>query len=83
MEIGNDWRLFNQDLYLNNAILQKKRFIPHSVENDHTHCEFCWNKFSDSTADLHEGYATKDEKYWVCEICYNDFKNMFHWTLAE
>ena len=83
MEMKNDWRLFNQDLYLNNAVLQKKIFAPHSTENDHTHCEFCWKKFCDSTTDLHEGYTTKDEKYWICDICYNDFKDMFHWSLYD
>ena len=33
---------------------------------------YIWNK-----EDLTQGYCTADQKYWICEECFNDFKEMF------
>lgn len=42
----------------------------------HEHCEFCWEK---ATTDKEcSFYCTGDLKYWVCEECFNDFKEQFH-----
>lgn len=51
--------------------------------NDHEHCAFCWTTISEYSGDLHEGYCTLDEYTWICPECYEDFKEDFHWTLAE
>jgi hypothetical protein len=32
---------------------------------------------------LHFGYATEDSYHWICEACFNDFKERFGWTLAD
>lgn len=53
---------------------------PHMGPN---HCNFCWATFSEYDDDLHEGYCTPDETYWICPECFNDFKEMFHWTLED
>ena len=32
---------------------------------------------------LHEGYCTRDSYRWICEECFADFCNRFHWTLEK
>jgi hypothetical protein len=50
---------------------------------DHDHCAFCWAKFmvEDRPDVLHEGYATADDAHWICEPCFQDFRERFHWQL--
>lgn len=72
----DDWRLNGQKAYLFRAIL----FKTPSYEL-HTHCDFCWAKFSTAPEDLQWGYATADLVHWVCEDCYNDFKDEFEWKV--
>ena len=67
----NDWRITDQTKYL-----------ARPIEN-HDHCNFCWATFSEYDDGLHEGYCTPDETYWICPECFNDFKEMFHWTLED
>ena len=85
MEIDkkDDWRLNDQELYLKDKILQKKIFVPPSEEKDHTHCSFCWAKFSENSTDLHEGYTAEEGRYWICLECFHDFKDRFNWTLKN
>ena len=43
----------------------------------HEHCEFCWEKaLTDKECSF---YCTEDMRYWVCEECFNDFKEKFNW----
>ena len=62
-------------------------------EWDHDHCEFCWAKFEAAArvADLQppdpsiltEGYVTVEGDgalKWICERCFEDFKDEFHWS---
>ena len=70
----NDWRLTNQNLYLSGKQLMYGKFTA-KVNNDHSHCEFCWKKFYDGDF----CYLTNDSYYTVCEDCYNDFKGKFGW----
>ncbi len=71
-----DWRITNQFDYLFKKRLQRKKFRK-TILNDHEHCCFCWNKFGEEEFDLKEGYCTIDEYNWICEQCYNDFKDSF------
>jgi predicted Fe-S protein YdhL (DUF1289 family) len=32
---------------------------------------------------LHEGYCTQDEYHWICDQCFKDFKERFHWTVEN
>lgn len=73
----NDWRLFHQKDYLMNKELVKSKYTKLSKKWDHDHCAFCWDKFSENEGDLTQGYCTIDRKYWICEECFNDFKEMF------
>lgn len=80
----DDWRLNGQEEYLYQAELYRCGVsFPEPEEVDHAHCEFCWAKFSDYEEDLHEGYLTKDYYYFICEECYNDFKDQFKWKLLN
>ena len=73
-----DWRLNGQEDYLMYAKLAKQKF-KFQGGYDHVHCDFCWAKISEYEGDLEEGYCTESEEHWVCEECYNDFKNRFCW----
>lgn len=78
-----DWRIVNQEKYLSDVTLVKAKFARLDDENDHTHCAFCWEKFSERPGDLHIGYATLDGYYWICECCFDDFEEQFHWTIQK
>ncbi len=77
----NDWRFQGQDKYLMNVQLMFSKF-DNSVR-DHNHCDFCSEKFSELEEDLHEGYCTLDKYHWICEKCFNDFKDMFKWQVVN
>lgn len=79
MEENSDWRLTNQIAYLNRKQLKHIQFQPYSDKWDHEHCEFCMKKLVNVSE---YGYCTLDNYYWICEDCYNDFKEMFHWTIS-
>ena len=78
----NDWRITDQTKYLARPI-EKSSVSQAQPHMDHDHCNFCWATFSEYDDDLHEGYCTPDETYWICPECFNDFKEMFHWTLED
>jgi hypothetical protein len=80
-----DWRLLNQESYLRGVRLQRKRYRAYSESWEHDHCSFCWATFSelDEPDELHEGYATEDDYYWICDTCYEDFKGRFQWELVR
>ncbi len=31
---------------------------------------------------LHEGYATQDYYHWICERCFQDFRQQLRWTVV-
>jgi|LSQX01.1.fsa_nt_gb hypothetical protein len=83
MEDKRDWRLTNQEKFLKNKKLIFARYTVPYIRWDHDHCEFCYKKFSNNDYDLHEGYCTLDHYHWICENCYNDFKDMFLWKVVD
>jgi len=74
-----DWRLQGQETYLQSARLSKRIYKEHKEAWEHDHCEFCSAKFSHHEDDLQVGYVTRDGYHWICEECYNDFKDIFRW----
>ncbi|MCC8042454.1 MAG: hypothetical protein LIO69_02890 [Oscillospiraceae bacterium] len=78
-----DWRLNGQHKYLNNIKLKHIEFQNKSVASDHEHCEFCMDKFGSEKGMLKKGYCTENEYHWICEKCYNDFKDYFNWTIVK
>lgn len=83
----DDWRLRGQEEYLQNKKFRFKKFTPSGNGNLHTHCEFCWHKFMEHVEGVEdcsqEGYCSSDNKYWVCEECFRDFKDNFNWKLIN
>ncbi|MBR6693693.1 MAG: hypothetical protein IKL62_01945 [Clostridia bacterium] len=73
----DDWRLLNQKEYLMKAKLIKSIYKPQNEKSDHEHCCFCWDKFGDIPENLNVGFHTIDRRHWICEECFNDFKEMF------
>lgn len=73
-----DWRITNQINYLKDSVLLFKSF---PNESEHTHCEFCMARFSKD--DVRKGYTTLDQQRWICAACFKDFKEMFHFVLAD
>jgi hypothetical protein len=84
MREENDWRLTNQLSYFKGATLVWRRYSRPSEAWEHDHCEFCWAKFMDEDHPeiLREGYTTHDEYRWVCQSCFNDFRDLFEWTVS-
>jgi hypothetical protein len=84
----DDWRLNNQEKYLMGVTLVRSlyRQYPYNPEWDHDHCEFCFAKFSLDTRiedALQAGYTTTDEYRWICQSCFEDFKEMFKWKVID
>ena len=79
----NDWRLTNQETYLSGASLVHRPYQP-VAGNDHDHCAFCWAKFmiEDYPDVLHEGYSTLHSDHWICDPCFHDFSDRFHWRVS-
>ncbi len=65
------------------AMLYWKKYSQYREEWDHDHCEFCGKTFSDYDNNLHEGYVTADNYHWICDICFNDFKDKFQWRVRQ
>jgi len=81
MNNSNDWRITDQEDYLKDKPLFFREYSKYSQEWDHDHCEFCFEKFSENSDDLNIGYCTEDKYRWICVDCFNDFKEMFNWSV--
>jgi hypothetical protein len=79
----DDWRITNQESYLVDAVLFRRKYKQPSADWDHDHCEFCWVTFSEHEQPevLREGYTTLDEYHWICPTCVEDFETRFRWTV--
>ena len=79
-----DWRLAGQESYLTGATLIRQSWRETRPGWDHDHCEFCGATFGDDrTPDaLHEGWTTEDEYRWICNTCFDDFRQRFSWRVT-
>ncbi len=79
----DDWRLGGQERYLSNVEL--KKMTPNEIQSKsdlwHDHCDFCWEKITNKYDK--NAYTTLDEYHWICEECFNDFKDKFKWTVKK
>ncbi len=73
----NDWRITNQANYLKGKKLLHTYYKVTNDNWEHEHCEFCWDKLTDN--DL--AFCTLDKYYWICEKCFEDFKDTFEWSI--
>ena len=78
--MNNDWRLTNQTNYLYKKVLKKQPFKVYKEGWEHEHCEFCSERIDKNTP---VAYSSDNNYYWICEKCYEDFKDMFEWTVEE
>jgi len=67
----------NQEKYLKN---KKLYHVYYNQNKNHDHCAFCVEKFSSK---YQIGYCTIDYYYWICEKCFDDFKNIFNWRVVK
>lgn len=81
---ADDWRLQGQERSLLGVELRKAMWSSNNPENDHDHCEFCWQKLAQPgmSNSIQEGYSTLDRYHWVCPQCFQDFQERFKWTLV-
>lgn len=77
----DDWRLNGQEKYLKNAVLKSLNFCERTTKTDHEHCEFCTDKISEYPDTLNRGYCTEDEYHWICDTCFEDFRELFGFTV--
>ena len=79
-EESNKWFEWNlkSKTFLNNAVFEKRTY---PISEEHSHCEFCWDKFSGEEGDLKSGYYECKTRSWVCDSCYNIYKDFFHWKV--
>jgi len=84
MSSENDWREMGQERYLKGISLTWKKYTATPENEDHNHCEFCFKKFMEIVGEdiLTEGYASKDNKHWVCKQCFTDFKEEYKWKIT-
>ncbi len=87
MADAGDWRLQGQEGYLTGVTLVHRRYRlnPTNPNWEHDHCEFCWAKFSvdDAPDVIHQGYATEDDYRWICEPCFEVFRDIFRWKVLD
>ena len=82
----SDWRLFGQEKYLKGVTLVHRRYRQYAPNPnwDHDHCSFCWASFdAEDPESLPQGYATEDDYHWICEKCFEDFKDLFGWEVID
>ena len=72
----NDWRLSVPHDDLQGKMVIYEKFKPVG-DWDHEHCEFCWEKISEYEGDEHCGYHVLESDAWICESCFNDFREKF------
>ncbi|HYZ88328.1 MAG TPA: hypothetical protein VE620_03425 [Myxococcales bacterium] len=78
-----DWRLSgHQANYLHGELLRFSAYRPPRPGWTHDRCEFCWKAFGTQRREdaASEGFYTEDRR-WICEPCYEDFKILFDWRL--
>jgi hypothetical protein len=78
-----DWRLTgHQANYLHGELLRFSAYRRPRPGWTHDRCEFCWTPFDPERREgcATEGFYTEDRR-WICEPCYEDFKVLFDWRL--
>lgn len=79
----DDWRLMGQEGYLMRAHLQHRKFDRSICIEDFHQCDFCWRPFDEDRMHPLDAYYCAKERTWICEECFNDFNEHFHWTVEE
>lgn len=94
----DDWRLTPEKERFRGAVFVRREWYPPKPSWDHDHCEFCWKKFAeadlaDPEPTVQAGYTTAgpigrppEERepayHWVCDDCFEDFREQFEFQLT-
>jgi hypothetical protein len=84
----DDWRLMGQEDRLRGRLFSLRLWWPYREGWDHDHCEFCTRHISipiaaDGDDGTDRGYVTEDNYLWVCESCFEDFREQFDFRVAR
>lgn len=79
----NIWCVEEADNNMRNHVLLKVKFSDRLTETEHEYCEFCMARFGNVNKDFKEGYRTQNYYYWVCEDCFDEYKEEYHWTVKS
>ena len=77
----DDWRIMGQEGYLLDKELLYIQFDRSICIEDYDQCEFCWKCFDEDKDQIQYAYFEPIGKKWICQDCFNDFKEYFHWTV--
>ena len=80
----DDWRVMGQEGYLMNKMLQHRVFDRSLCKPpDFDQCDFCFALFDKDPYHSKIAYFEPIEQVWICEKCFEDFKDHFHWTVED
>jgi len=87
LAVDDDWRLMGQEKYLQGRRLTLRTWWPYRDGWDHDHCSFCQRHISvppatDDPDAVDRGYVTDDNYNWVCETCFDDFRDRLGWSTS-
>ncbi len=85
--MDDDWRLTDQDTYLQGATLVWKPYRASSGASEHEHCVFCWAKFVDPIfSDAHAAMTREDSTIqregYAALGTGPDKQDDYHWVCA-
>ena len=71
--------------FVRGAVLYARNYQRICETGDHDHCVSCWDKFMEEDLPdvLHCGFATQDERHWVCQECFEKFKDAMERKLGQ
>lgn len=81
--LSDDWRRHGQEKYLKGAKLITRDYHPYKPDWEHDHCAFCGETFSTHEGDIKQGYSTMNSYHWICNQCFDDFKDEFEWQVEN
>lgn len=79
----DDWRLLSANPETRKHFLHRL-FDRTICYDDYDQCDFCYHCFDEEDeAHPETAYYCTDTGSWVCETCFQDFKDHFGWTAEE
>lgn len=87
MREENDWRLdiAQEPSFYEKFTWELKKWTQTRSNWDHDHCDFCGTEISNIINDEIQniGWTNDDEYYWICETCFDDFKDLYQWKIRK
>lgn len=82
--LEDDWRLLDPHTEFVGVTLQYRTFDRTICIEDFDECDFCYEQFDKEDA-YHpkKAYYCVEKHCWICETCYEDFKEHFHWKVQK